>query len=266
MLSDMRDEKPKLGRKLALALLPLVLIPVLLIAGIAYWNTQSLLREKNKEQLDTALHGQLSVLNAFVHEQEGLLARLVHQPTFEMKLIPALGDPQDKDAAMLLNTELQLLLAPTAGTKLVGLFILDEINGEILFGTDAELIGETISFDPQIPFQTIPLANDVAFSSNTITFLSIKSIEMPETVEGNYALASVSSNLRLAELASAMHSFLTVAGSESNPPRTLFIAVGPDIVLKHEVDGAPFVIANTSLEPVFVAARPAQRIRFNLIN
>lgn len=266
MLSDMRDAEPKLGRNLTLVLLPLVLIPALLIAGIAYWNTQSVLQEKTKEQLETALQGQLSVLNAFILEQEGLLAQLINEHALEEKLIPALDDPQDNDAALLLNNELQLVLASLGDTNSAGIYIVDAVNGEILFATDEEFIGDGFAFDPQIPFQTIPLANDLRFSSNTIAFLSILSLEFEENIEGSFALASVSSNLRVTELASEIHAFVSFAGDEPKAPSTSFIAVRPDIYLKHDLDEPPIVMANTSAEPVFGVIDPARRINFNFVN
>ena len=262
MLSDEKEARQKLGRKLTLVLLPLVLIPALLIAGIAYGNTQSELEHRTNEQLETALQGQLSVLNAFVLEQENLLTQLVISSALREKLISALGDPQNNDAALLLNNELKLLQSSLGSTNSAGLFILNMINGKVLFSTDDQFVGDAFVFEPQILFQTVPLANDLRFASNSITFLSVLSLQLENSIEGNFALANISSARRVEQLAATMHTFVSNDADEPTAAITSFISVRPDIYLRHNVNEPPFVTLNTNVEPVFAALDPSDRVRY----
>ena len=64
-----RPRRP-LSRRLAITLLPLVLIPLLLMAGAAYLRTRAILRGVASQQMTSATQSQSTLLLTWVEDRE----------------------------------------------------------------------------------------------------------------------------------------------------------------------------------------------------
>ena len=249
-----------LGTTLTITLIPLVLIPLLLMAGGAYLRSRSILREQASAQLSSAAQAESQALTEWSQaRQERLLlgsersllkaaaAALVSNST-------AAADRQ----AQLEQARLELATLRTREneTFFTELFLVRLSDGAILASTTPEYEGQTFPALTEGKLTgrsavTTSLYDDPVIARGDVALVTVIPMRAMGTPVADSALIGVNKGLRLGSLMEEMQVFWEQRGAYRVTRGNTFMAVPPDIVVGLESYSMTPVIQTGILHPVF---------------
>jgi HAMP domain-containing protein len=203
--------RESLGRKLALVLLPLVLVPLLLMGTVAYLRARAILREQVETEMTTATRSQLALLDNWMVTRQQQVILASQRP----ELLEAMDDVMrmassgqiDEASQQDLRTQLAGLRERAEEPVFSDLLVARAQDGLILSATVPTWEGQTLtslnsgSICADIT-QTAPLPDDPLLSPDSLTIVTCQPISSPEVV-----LVGLNSGFRLAQLISGLQGF-----------------------------------------------------------
>lgn len=224
--------RSSLGRKLSLRLLPLVLIPILIMGGVAYIRTRDILTEQAGQQLVSAAQGQIAtILNwAQLREQRlqlGTTRRELRDPLASMLEGSTAASLQNQ-----LRTQLQDLETQQGVVLFSELLIADASDGRVLASTNEDWEGRNLSSELVMTdaLRTAPVYDDSLLSPATVSLLTISPMRAMEGSAVDSLLIGVNSDLRLATLMEEIQAFWEQRGVYRVERGGTFLAIAPDVI------------------------------------
>jgi HAMP domain-containing protein len=231
---SMQRPRSTLGRKLALRLLPLVLIPILLMGGTAYIRTRDILTTQASQQLASAAQSQIAtILNwAQLREQRLQLgtARSELRATLR-NMLEGSSSTGLKDQA---REQLQDLQSQQGVVLFSNLLIANASDGTVLASTNPDWEGQKLSSELVMTdaLRTAPIYDDALISPATVSFLTISPMRAMQGDEVDSLLIGVNSDLRLATLMEEIQAFWEDRGVYRVERGGTFLAIAPDLIVQ----------------------------------
>jgi HAMP domain-containing protein len=248
----------RLGRRFALILLPLVIIPLIAMGVGAYLRARALLQDQASSQMTSAAQAQISVLEDWTDEREQRLqlgsqrsgltnatADLLSAPTYSTRYREAL------DTARAELTELRT----RQGQVLFSDLLIASPDGSILAATQTDWEGETSAFlaDDSFPIAKLhsqPILDDAILAPGALTILSHAPLRTTSS-EPAAILIGVNSDVRLGALFEAMQVFWEQRGIYRVERGRTFALLSPDIIIQLERYGTAPVVSSGVSHPIF---------------
>lgn len=240
-LQDEKRRTGRLGRRIALVLLPLVLLPILLMGGAAYLRTREILIDQARQQLISAAQGQAATLENWSNIRQRRLSLGSQRSALReavAELVAAEG-----------NDELAVEIAQTAASELVDLrtqqgvvlfsdlFVVGLTDGSILASTNESWVGQRWPRIDQLPSpdslpETLPVHQDPLLVPDNVALLNIVPMRAAGARQVDSLLVGVSSDLRLASLMEEIQAFWEQRGAYRVERGGTFLAVSPDVIVE----------------------------------
>jgi GAF domain-containing protein/HAMP domain-containing protein len=248
----------RLGRRFALILLPLVLIPLIAMGLGAYFRSRALLQDQASSQMISAAQAQISVLNEWTDEREQRLqlgsqrseltnatADLLNAPTYSTRYREALESAR----AQLED------LRTRQGQVLFSNLLIARSDGSILAATNTDWEGQTSTFLTKDPFpltelHSYPIFDDAILAPGALTILSYAPLRTTSS-EPATILIGVNSDVRLGALFEAMQIFWEQRGIYRVERGRTFALLSPDIIIQLERYGTAPVTSSGVSHPIF---------------
>ena len=241
MFQRQQDEKDellrpsgRLGRKFALVILPLVLIPLTVMGIVAYLRMRSILRQEAVDQMIYAIQGQSTTLMEWASFREQQLYIGTQRPIIKEYSPSLLVHPDNQEAGSAINQEL-LTLQTNQGDILFDEILLVRISDNLIItstnpnhnGLFIESLPEKKAFD----LQTFPIYDDPTFAPDTLGLVSIS----PMRVIGeqpDFYLVGVNSGTKIVQLIEELQVFWQRRGVYRIERGKTFLALSPDTVFE----------------------------------
>lgn len=235
---DEKDEilRPsgRLGRKFALVILPLVLIPLTVMGIVAYLRMRSILRQEAVDQMIYAIQGQSSTLMEWASFREQQLFIGTQRPRINEHSHSLLLNPDNQAARSIVEEEL-LTLQTNQGDILFGEILLVRISDNLIISsTNPKHNDLIIEFLPQkrtFDLQTLPIYDDPTFAPGTLGLVSIS----PMRVIGeqpDFYLVGMNSGSKIVQLIEELQVFWQRRGVYRIERGKTFLALSPDTVFE----------------------------------
>jgi len=230
--------RARLGTRLALVLLPLVLIPLALMGGAAYFRARNILEAQAKAQLAALTQAQLEVMRQWARLREQHLQlgsqRAELSTAMDQMMEAAPSSAPFVQAQAVLRQSLTDLLRRGDETVFSELMFVHVPDGEIVSATRPEMEGEilapvrdgVISIDR---LQTTPIYNDPLLAAGNLALLTSTPVLSPGGDEPAGLLLGVNRGLRIGALMEEMQVLWQSQGIYRVERGTAFVAVAPDI-------------------------------------
>ncbi|MGD2059072.1 MAG: GAF domain-containing protein [Anaerolineales bacterium] len=228
-----------LGRRLALVLLPLVLIPLLAMGAGAYLRSRDLLERQATSQMASAAQAQITVLEewASVREQRLQLGsqRGALREAVETMLSENPASEQAQAAQDALLGELADLRMRQGQILFSDLAIIQAQDGTILAATNDNWPDQmTPNFmtegEPSMEVETLPIFDDPVIAPNALAFFT----NAPFTTSDGtgFYLVGVNHSTRVAALLEEMQVFWEQRGVYRVERGRTFVLLAPDVLIQ----------------------------------
>jgi GAF domain-containing protein/HAMP domain-containing protein len=157
--------RESLARSLVQTLIIFTFIPLILMAGAAYWRARTVFGDQITGQMQNQMKDQLNQLDLVIKSKQIRLDYLLRQSDFEGQLNSALSEsPQNPDFANIRTSisETMRTLNPQAGKATFNQFFLMLPNGSIQLASHSSWEGISLENSPY--YKTITDSNDQTFA------------------------------------------------------------------------------------------------------
>lgn len=199
--------RTSLSRQMALTLLPLVLVPLLLLAGAGYLRTRTILRDVVSRRVTTATQSQGVLIGTWVEERQQELLVSSQRRELREALAAILPNPSraggDRlDAA---RAELTAILSQAGRRLFSELLVLDHASGQILVATNRnwDLQSTALSTDDLEGLTgvgTLPSVDDPLLAPESLALLTVVPLRSGRTESADLLLVGVNRGLTLGQL------------------------------------------------------------------
>jgi HAMP domain-containing protein/putative methionine-R-sulfoxide reductase with GAF domain len=228
----------RLGTRLALILLPLVLIPILLMGGAAYLRARTILQTQARDQLVALTQSQLEVMRQWARVREQALQLGSQRPELSAPLDTMMesraGSPSFVEAQSALRSNLESLLRRGDETVFSEMMFVHLPDGTISAATAPELEGRTL--DPvqrgTIPtdrLTTTPAYNDPVFAPGNLAMVTSTPVLPPGGGAPVGLLIGVNRGLRIGQLMQSMQALWENQGVYRVERGDAFLALQPNV-------------------------------------
>jgi len=254
-----------LGTRLALVLLPLVLIPLLVMGGGAYLRARDILESQAKSQLAALTEAQLEVMRAWSrlreqHLQLGSQRAQLNAPLDAMMAAQP-GSAAFAAAQRDLRVALESLVQRGDVTLFSEVMFVHLPDGQIVSATSPEVEGQVLApvRDAVVPVDrlaTTPIYNDSLLAPGNLAIVTTTPVRDPVSGETAGLLLGVNRGLRLGALMEDMQVLWQTQGIYRVERGTAFLALAPDVRIQLSRYSMDPVAEAGSDHPVFdLAAR-----------
>ena len=252
-----------LGMRLTTVLLPLVLIPMLVLAVVSYVRARDLLRQQAASQMISAAQAQVQVLQEWVDINEQRLQlggqrTALQDAASELLRLPA-SSSSYRSAQSSARTELEDLRTRQGQVLFSGVLLARSSDGTVLASTNRDWEGQASPFltadaiDPTA-LATYPFYNDPLLAPENLVLISNAPLRASGTQEGDLLLIGVNRDTRLGSLLEEMQVFWEQRGVYRVERGRTFVLLAPDIVIElPRYATGPEAISGQS-HPVFSSA------------
>jgi GAF domain-containing protein len=228
-----------LGSRLTITIVPLVLIPMLLLAGVSYFRARDLLESQAASQMTSAAQAQVSVLQEWADAREQRLQlgsqrgalrdaaqELINAPRTSTRYVEA------HETAL---SELSDLRTRQGMTLFSNLALVDAVEGTILVATNESWDGQTspnltTGADPSMEIDTHPVFNDPILGPDTLAFYTKAPFRTGD--DHPIFLIGVNSSFRLGALLEEMQVFWEQRGVYRVERGRTFVLLAPDVLIQ----------------------------------
>lgn len=257
MLHSRREEpkegvapKPNLGSKLALILLPLVLLPMVGLGTAAYLRTQSILRQESFGQMNFALRSQVNALDDWFSEVEAILLEISQDQSLQSALDDLVQSPTESTVVENIQLKLDELLQLNAPDVFNDLSAIDQTSGIVLASTSTDLVGEGIDQPLEVEdgsTSTIAFLDHPILSPDSASFLVITTPPQQD----NVIIAGSLGDRQISELLGIMGTFWPIVDSKGVAKGRAILVLPPDSVIEPLPEATSFQIGSEPGHPVF---------------
>jgi HAMP domain-containing protein len=236
-----REFRGRLGRRFALILLPLTIIPLIAMGIGAYLRSRDLLENQATSQMVSAVQAQLSVLEDWNAEREQRLQLGAQRAPLRdaglIMLSATPGSERYRTAEEEVLAELTDLRSRQGQLLFSNLSLIRYSDGRVLASTDTGFEGQNAGFLARLPdmfnaLNTEPVYGDELLSPESLAL--VHSIPVSTTSEGEpqLLLVGVNSGSRLGVLLEQMQIFWEQRGIYRVERGRTFVLLAPDIVIQ----------------------------------
>jgi HAMP domain-containing protein len=248
----------RLGRRFAIILLPLVLIPLLAMGIGAYLRSRTLLRDQAASQMTSAAQAQISVLQEWAGEREQRLQLGSQRSALLSAVDDLLNAPANStrfrsahEAALTELSDLQT----RQGQVLFSDLLIARTDGTVLASTEPDWEGQASPFlamdsFPVEELHSHPVYNDATIAPDSLAILS----HAPLRAGGSQTAAmliGVNADARLASLFEDMQIFWEQRGIYRVERGRTFALLSPDVIIQLERYGTAPTATSGVRHPIF---------------
>jgi putative methionine-R-sulfoxide reductase with GAF domain/HAMP domain-containing protein len=204
---EVRIVRPRtpLGRKMSVALSPLVLIPLVLMAATAYFRSRAIVRDLVAGQLTWATQSQVALVQDWEQTRERQLFLASQRGSLRHSGGELLQMRAAGNAAVLENAraELEDSRAAGGGVLFSDILVAELASGRILAATQPAYEGQALSallMAQGTAVRTLPVVSDPLFGEGSLAILSIVPMRSADTMTPDLMLVGVNSGLRVGQL------------------------------------------------------------------
>ncbi len=236
-----RFDRLGLGARLTVTLLPLVLIPMLILALVSYFRARDLLQTQASDQMAAATQAQIQVLAEWSAEREQRLQLGAQRPPLQQAAADLIAlSPQSQLYTAALETalaELNDIRIRQGQTLFSDLLIAQPSSGLILAATQEDWSGRitpnlTSQALPPSGQLTLPLFNDPVLASHDLAFLTLAPFRAAPPIAEPLLLVGVNQGPQLAQLLEQMQIFWEQRGVYRVERGRTFMLLEPDILVQ----------------------------------
>ncbi|MEE8121659.1 MAG: GAF domain-containing protein [Anaerolineales bacterium] len=233
--------KMSLGARLTSILLPLVLIPMLVLAAVSYFRARDLLRQQAASQMISAAQAQVQVLQEWtdISEQRlqlGSQRSALRAAASELLRLPA-SSSSYRAAQSSVRTELEDLRIRQGQILFSGVLLARSSDGTVLVSTNPDWEDQASPFltadaiNP-ISLATYPFYDDPLFAPDNLVLISSAPLRASGAQERELLLIGVNRDTRLGTLLEEMQIFWEQRGVYRVERGRTFVLLAPDIVIE----------------------------------
>jgi len=245
-----------LSSRLTLLILPLILIPLVLIGGGAYFRSRDILKEQANSQMTSALQAQIETLQDWLlRRHTSLYVGTVHEELHS--LVAELLENPDEAPQDSLRTVLDGLRFRRNEELFSDLYVLRVTEGknieEILVSTNPDHEGnlfEAFTSLPSDQISTSPFFNLPDFETN-LAFVSSAPMRSQGGEEADTLLVGINSGLRVGTLLDAMQVYWEQRGIYRVERGNTLLLMEPDLIIQLPRYSTEPSIQHSKDHPVF---------------
>jgi putative methionine-R-sulfoxide reductase with GAF domain len=227
--------RESLGRKLALVLLPLVLVPLLVMGTVAYLRTRAILREQVRTEMTAATRSQLGRIDNWTVARQQQLTLASQRTELLDPLADALRMASSGGIDAVTQEDLRARLADlrsqSGETLFSELLVARAQDGLILSATLPEWEGRIL---PSLASgaisgnqaQTVPLHDDPMLSPSSLAIATILPMTSPDVV-----LVGVNSGFRLGQMINELRAFVEEGSVYRLGHGQTFLVTNPNLLV-----------------------------------
>ncbi len=242
--STARDSSPplrtrrSLGRRLALVLLPLMLIPLAAMGTTVYFRTRAILRDQAASQLSSATQSQISSLEDWSRVRQQRLQLGAQRSSLRDEAASLMYDPPSGQSLEDLKTATRADLndlKTNEGQTLFSDLLIARPDGTILTSTNTSWEGQKLSALAEGMLTadqpgTHPLYDDPALAPGKLILVSLSPLRSGQMTEVDAALVGVNSDTRVGTLMQQLQVFWQQRGVYRQEIGSTYLAIPPDTV------------------------------------
>jgi GAF domain-containing protein/HAMP domain-containing protein len=262
----LRYRRMGLGQRLTLTILPLILLPMLLLAIVTYSRSRNLLREQATDQMLSAAQAQILVLQEWASDREqrlqlGSQRSEVQQATADL-LQRSPSSQQYRNSKDTLGVELEDIRLRQGQLLFSEVVVVRISDGQILSSTNPDWEGETL---PAISDGTLtveelgtsPVYDDSLVSPGDMALITLIPIQNEGEPEPGAVLVGINIGARIGTLLEDMQVFWEQRGVFRVVRGNTFVLLKPDVVIQlPRYSMVPEATAGID-HPVFISAQDA---------
>ncbi len=230
-----------LGRRMALVLLPLVLIPVILIGGTGYLRSRTILERQAENQLTSAATSQATRMLEWAQTREqrlqlGSQLSALRDPL--SRLLHEQQSPEERAADMAsVREELDSLRSSEGQVLFSQAAILDPDSGTILVATEENWEGQSPPDSirermDMVSTQTFAAYDDTLFSPGSVSLMSYSPMRTGTTQGPDAVLIGVNLETRVGALIEELQVFSQQRGVFREQVGTTFLVMEPGTIVQ----------------------------------
>lgn len=236
-----RDYRGRLGRRLALILLPLTVIPLIAMGAGAYVRSRDLLESQATSQMVSAAQAQIGVLEDWAGEREQRLQLGSQRTGLREAARTLLTTPSStsthREAAEQAQSELNELRIRQGQLLFSGLALVRVSDGAILTATDPAWVGATTPLLGLLPTEfnllnTRPVHSDPIFSPDSLAMIHGMPLLNDASGAPEVLLLGINTGSRLGVLLEEMQVFWEQRGVYRVERGRTFVLLAPDIIIQ----------------------------------
>jgi len=250
--------RESLGRKLALVLLPLVLVPLLVMGTVAYLRTRAILRDQVRTEMTTATRSQLGGIDNWTVARQQQLTLASQRTELLNPLADALRMAASGGIDAVTLEDLRALLADlrsqSGETLFSELLVARATDGLVLSATLPEWEGRILTSlangaisGSQV--QTVPLHDDPLLSPASLAIATFLPMTSPDVV-----LVGVNSGFRLGQMITELRAFVEEGSVYRLGHGETFLVIKPDLLISLGPGAVEPTVATGIAHPVLSTA------------
>ncbi len=251
-----RPRRP-LSRRLAITLLPLVLIPLLLMAGAAYLRTRAILRGVASQQMTSATQSQSTLLLTWVEDREQQLFLASQRGALRQAAAALLPDPAAADDEVVESARDQLAaIANQPGEDLfTDLLIATSAASRVVVATDRAWDLETLAppadlLAAGITVHTLPAVENALVSPGSLAVLTIVPMRSGLTDEPDLILIGVNRGIAVGQLLESLQVFTERTGPYLVRRGMTSLLIPPEALVRVTAYGGTYELVSQAGHPV----------------
>lgn len=227
-----------LGTRLALLILPLILIPFALVGLGAYLRARDILKNQANAQMTSALQAQVESLNDWVLKRQSHLFLGTLREELKSSIAAILIDPsqENRQMARQILGELRERKDEILFSDLLIVSMREDGQvGKVLVSTNPEWEGKafpSLSLIHTDKIDTIPFFDLPDLAPQGLAFISSAPVRARGNIIPDSVLVGVNSDLRVAALLDTMQVFWEQRGIYRIERGNTFLAIPPDIIIQ----------------------------------
>lgn len=254
--------RSRLGTRLALVLVPLVLIPLLIMGGAAYVRSRDILRSRINEQLSSTAQQELQTMTDWASARQDRV-QIGSQRAFLLAAAHTLlGPAPAEDVRSRARAELRSLMEREGELLFSEMMIVRRQDGQVLVSSQPEREGQVLDAllrggIPVEALSTTPLYNEPLLSPGSLAIVTSAPMSSSPEAGVDTVLIGVNRDVRLGALMENMQTFWEHRGIYRVEEGNTFLALAPDVVVTLDrYSMIPNVRAGAA-HPVFALAQAA---------
>jgi HAMP domain-containing protein len=248
--------RTRLGTRLALVLVPLILIPLLIMGGAAYLRSRDILRARLNEQMSTTAQQEMQTLTDWAATRQERV-QIGSQRAFLLAAARTLqGASPTEDVRVRARAELRSLMTREGELLFSELMIVRIVDGRVLVSSRLEDEGQIFDgllqgrVNPE-SLTTTPLYDDALLSAQTLAMVTTAPMHALSETTVDSALIGVNRDVRLGALMEGMQTFWEQRGIYRVEEGTTFLALAPDVVISLDRYSMIPTVRSGMTHPVF---------------
>ncbi len=261
-----RPRQP-LSRRLALTLLPLVLVPLLLMAGAAYLRTRAILRGVASRQITSAAQSQSTLLLTWVEDRQQQLFLSSQRSALRQALAALLPSPAAADDERVEAARAELAdIADQPGEDLfTELLVADAASGQVVVATVREWDLQTLASPADLlsggtSIHTLPAVDNPLVAPDGLALLTVAPMRSGLSDSADLILVGVNRGIALGQLMEELQIFTERSGPYLVRRGFSSFLIPPDTLVRVTGYGGTFEIVRPVEHPV-LALDPTPEIR-----